>query len=94
MRCGCRLDCGGKGIDPKTMTKIGVVSKKKKKKKKVNTWLEWKNIPLLGLKLAEIVELTGDDLFFFYLEITSIFVSYLHHYLDNQACNRISPSRF
>ena len=70
VRCGCRLDCGGQGTDLKTQTKIGVISKKKKGQR----LLGCKIFPLFGLKMTQIVELTGDDLFFFFLEITPIFV--------------------
>ena len=63
VRCGCRLDCGGKGTDLKTQTKIGVISKKKKKGQRL---FGCKIFSLLGLKMTQIVELTADDLFFFF----------------------------
>ena len=40
VRCGCRLDCGDKGTDLKTQTKIGVISKKKKKKRSTHARLQ------------------------------------------------------
>ena len=67
------LDCGGKGADVKIATKIGVISKEKKKKKGERL-LGCKIFPLLGLKMAHDDSGTGDDLFFFFLEITAIFV--------------------
>ena len=65
------------------------------KKKKGQRLLRYNIFPLLGLKLAQNVELAGDDLFFFLRSPQFLsLVSYLHQCLDNQACNRISPSRF
>ena len=68
-----------------------------KKKKKGQRLLGCTIFRHLGLKMTQIVELTGDDFFFFFFWRSPQFSSLvldLQHCLDNQACNRISPSRF
>ena len=71
VKCGSRLNGGAKGADLKLQTKIGVISKKKKGQRLHVD----KSFPLLGLNMAQNVDLTGDYLFFFFLEIIPIFVS-------------------
>ena len=75
VRCGCRLDCRGKGADLQTKTKIGVFSIKKKKKGQ--RLLIPRFVTFSNPKVDKFCNRKGVDLFFFcffFLEITPIFL--------------------
>ena len=67
-----RFDCKGKASDLEILTKIGVISKEKKKKRSTTAWLQ--NFSTCGLEIGTKYYQAMTFFFFFFLEITPIFV--------------------